>query len=74
MPPADERLGADNGAGLQVHLRLVEQLEFPLVERDVQARFDRLPFDGAHVQVGLEELVAVPPLVLRVVQAPCRRA
>ena len=68
MPPADERLGADDGAGLQVHLRLVEQLEFPLVDRAVQAGFDRLPFDGAHIQLGLEELVAVPPLVLGMVQ------
>ena len=33
MPPADERLGAGDDAGPQVHLGLVEQLEFPLVER-----------------------------------------
>src|SRR6266481_1978756 len=51
MPPADERLGTDHGTGLQVHLRLVEQLEFPPAERAVQARVDRVPFDGPDVQV-----------------------
>ena len=68
MPPADQRLGADDRAGLQIHLRLVEQLEFLLVERVVQPGFDRLPFDGAGIQIGLEELVTIPPLILRMVQ------
>ena len=68
MPPADERLGADNGAGLQIHLRLVEQLEFLLLERVVQAGFDRPPFDGADIQIGREELVTIPSLILRTVQ------
>ena len=41
VAPADQRLGADDAAGFQVHLRLVEQLEFLLVERLSQAGFDR---------------------------------
>ena len=68
MPPADERLGAGNGAGPQVHLRLIEQLEFSLIERAVQALFDRLAFDGPRIQARLEELVTVPSLILRLVQ------
>ena len=51
--PADARPGTGNGASLQIHLRLIEQLEFPLGERVVQVCFDGLPFDRACIHVML---------------------
>ena len=72
MTPADERLGADDRAGLQIHLRLVVQHELLPLEGAAQAALERLPLDGADVHVRLEELIVVAPAVLGVVHRGVR--
>ncbi len=65
--PADERLDADDGAGLEVDLRLIVEDELVPRDRLAQVGLDGLALDGIGVHLGPEELIVIAPGVFRLI-------
>ena len=67
MPPADQRLGALDATGRDIHLRLVMQLELALRQCRAQAAFQLEPLAREGVHGGREELEGVAAFFLCVI-------
>ena len=67
MGPADQRFGAGDRSGPEVDLGLIVQSELAPLQGAPQALLDRLPLDGPHVHLRLEELVALAAVLLGLV-------
>src|SRR5690606_13549598 len=67
MPPAQQRFGADDAAGMQVDLRLVAQHQLATVQRPPQAVLQVQPLGGLAVHVVDIELEGIPPVLLGMV-------
>ena len=60
--PADERLDAHDGTGLEIHLGLIVQDEFLPRHRLAKIGLHRLALDRVRVHLGPEELIVVAPV------------